>query len=146
MSENETKHGGARPRAGRKYLNGSNPGEGQRLQAVSVTLPAEMKEALRILGDDNISAGIRIVYEFWKERESQMINVTIKQENGDGKNFGGGVYVNAYIVWQDDAGDNPTLYASECVPFGQNTDKNIQAAEKRVKAKAIRKAKKEYVG
>ena len=77
-----------------------------------------------------------------------MIRVTVKRENSNGREFGYGVYVNAYVAWEDfdspeDAG---MLYASECVPFGQNDEKHLKAAEKRVRAKARRIAKKEFVG
>ena len=75
-----------------------------------------------------------------------MITVTVKHENNNGKEFGYGVYVNAYVVWDDDIDSIPVLYASECVPFGQNTEKALKAAEKRVRRNAERRAKKEYVG
>lgn len=75
-----------------------------------------------------------------------MIKVTVKRENNNGREFGYGVYVNAYITWDDIPDDIPALYASECIPFGQNTEKNLKAAERRVKRNATRKAKREYVG
>ena len=75
-----------------------------------------------------------------------MITVTIRHENGNGIEFGYGVYVNAYVTWDDIPGDLPTLYASECVPFGQNTPQNIRAAERKAKRNAKRNARREYVG
>jgi len=75
-----------------------------------------------------------------------MITVTVKHEDDNGKEFGYGVYVNAYVSWDDIPGDIPTLYASECVPFGQNTDANLKKAERRVRRNAERKAKREYMG
>ena len=75
-----------------------------------------------------------------------MITVTVKHEQTNGKEFGYGVYVNAYVSWDDLPDNTPLLYASECVPFGKNTPKVIKAAEKRMRAKATYIAKKEYVG
>jgi len=75
-----------------------------------------------------------------------MITVTVRRENDNGKEFGYGIYVNAYVVWDDDIDSIPTLYASECVPHGQTTEKNLKAAERRVRKTAERRAKKEYVG
>lgn len=78
--------------------------------------------------------------------DRRMITVTVRREDNNGREFGYGVYVNAYVTWDDIPNDSPMLYASECVPFGKNDEKNLKAAEKRVKAKAQRIAKKEYVG
>ena len=75
-----------------------------------------------------------------------MITVTVKQENNNGSEFGYGIYVNAYVAWDDIPGDIPTLYASECVPFGKNTDEGLKAAEQRVRQSAEQKAKREFVG
>jgi len=75
-----------------------------------------------------------------------MITVTVKHEKDNGRESGYGVYVNAYVSFDDLLGDIPTLYASECVPFGKNTEKNLKAAEHRVRRNATRRAKKEYVG
>ena len=51
--------GGKRPGAGRRYLNGSAPGEGEAAVKVTITIPREMADWLRRLGDDNLSAGVR---------------------------------------------------------------------------------------
>lgn len=75
-----------------------------------------------------------------------MITIAVKHEDSNGQEFGYGVYVNAYVTWDDFVEDIPILYASECVPFGKASDKELKKAEKRVKAKAHRIAKKEYVG
>ena len=76
-----------------------------------------------------------------------MITVTIKRESDNRSEYGYGVYVNAYVSWDDLPGDDvPLLYASECVPFGQNTEENLKAAERRVKRNATAKAKREYTG
>ena len=75
-----------------------------------------------------------------------MITVTVKHESDNGQESGYGVYVNAYVSWDDFEGDVPLLYSSECVPFGQNTPKNLKAAERRVRRNAQRKAKREYTG
>ena len=75
-----------------------------------------------------------------------MITVTVKHENDNGKEFGYGVYVNAYAVWDDDIDSIPVLYASECVPFGKNTEKALAAAGRRVRKAAHARAKREYVG
>jgi len=76
-----------------------------------------------------------------------MITVEIKHEDNNGREFGYGIYVNGYI-W-DDEFDSPMpvgMYASECVPFGQNTSENIKKAERRVKRAAMRRYKQEFVG
>lgn len=75
-----------------------------------------------------------------------MITVTVKREKDNGKEFGYGVYMNAYVEFDDLPDDIPVLYASECVPFGKNTEKALKAAESRVRKAAERRAKKEYVG
>ena len=75
-----------------------------------------------------------------------MITVTVKHENGNGKESGYGVYVNAYVAWDDLDGDIPLVYASECVPFGENTEAALKKAEARVRRNANRKAKAEYEG
>lgn len=72
-----------------------------------------------------------------------MYTVEIKHENGNGQEFGYGVYVNAYLTWQDVCNDTPKLYASECVPFGQE---GINEAEARVLHQADVRAKQEYMG
>ena len=75
-----------------------------------------------------------------------MITVRTEQQNGNGKEFGYGVYVNAFVTWDDDQDEMPNVYASECVPFGKNTSENIAAAEKRVRRNATRRAKREWMG
>jgi hypothetical protein len=74
-----------------------------------------------------------------------MITIEVKHENDNGTEFGYGVYVNAYVTWDDITGDIGSLYASECVPFGQNTPEKLDVAEKRVRAKARRIAKREWM-
>ena len=58
-----TKHGGARPGAGRRYLNGSDPHEGTPLVTVTISVTAADKEFLRCVGNGNVSAGVRLVLE-----------------------------------------------------------------------------------
>jgi hypothetical protein len=74
-----------------------------------------------------------------------MFTVEIRHENGDGKEFGYGVYVNAYVSFDEFEDDIPLLYASECVPFGQNDEQHLKAAERRVRRNAERKVKREYM-
>ena len=52
-------HGGARKGAGRRYLNGSDPHEGQPARRVTISVTQETLETLRALGDGNVSAGVR---------------------------------------------------------------------------------------
>lgn len=75
--------------------------------------------------------------------EQANCQVTVRQENNNGREYGYGVYVNAYVT---DKWGNETRYASECVPFGRNTPENIACAERRVKANARAAFKKEFVG
>jgi len=74
-----------------------------------------------------------------------MIKITIRHENQGQNEFGYGVYVNAYVAWDDIPNDKPLLYASECVPHGQATPDRLKAAEKRVRENARYKAKKEWM-
>jgi len=74
-----------------------------------------------------------------------MYTITVKHESDNRKEFGYGVYVNAYVSWDEFEGDVPLLYASECVPFGQNDDAHLKAAERRVRRNAAAKAKREYM-
>jgi hypothetical protein len=75
-----------------------------------------------------------------------MITIEVKHENDNGREWGYGIYVNAYVKWDDDPGALPVRYASECVPFGRNTPANLRAAERRVRRQANDIARKEYVG
>lgn len=68
--------------------------------------------------------------------------VTIKHEPDNRREFGYGIYVNGYVT-DDDWGE--FLYASECVPFGQNTAANLKAAERRVRRKALAAYKRDYM-
>ena len=54
-----TKHGGARPGAGRPHLNGSKPGEGELVVTVTISIPRAMRDKLRDLGNGNVSEGVR---------------------------------------------------------------------------------------
>lgn len=74
-----------------------------------------------------------------------MITIEIKHENDNRTEYGYGIYVNAYVTWDDIEDDLGALYASECVPFGKNSPENLAAAEKRVREKARRIAKKEWM-
>ena len=79
-----------------------------------------------------------------------MFKIKVEQENHAWNESGYGVYVNAYVIWEDDPWDGPpsnvdTLYASECVSFDKNTPEELRMAGKRVRAKARRRARKEYV-
>ena len=60
-------HGGARKGAGRRYLNGSKPGEGESAVTVTISIPREMRDKLRDLGDGNVSAGVRRAVEMAQE-------------------------------------------------------------------------------
>lgn len=75
-----------------------------------------------------------------------MITVTVKHETSNSNKQGYGIYVNAYVTFDNLPDDVPVLYASECVPFGGNTPEALEAAERRVCAAAVRNAKKEFVG
>ncbi len=140
-------HGGKRTGAGRRHLNGSPPGEGKKAGRYSVTLPEGVAEYLRRIGHGNLSAGVRVAA---KEARKTMFKIMIKHENDNGSEFGYGVYVNAYIKFNDEdklhENDIGVIYASECVPFGQNTSDNLKAAEKRVREQARYQAKKEWMG
>jgi len=70
MNKEHPNWGGKRPRAGRPYLNGSRPGEGERALKLTITLPRETAAFLRTLGGGNLSAGVRKVTEFYKENHS----------------------------------------------------------------------------
>lgn len=60
-------HGGKRTGAGRPHLDGSPPGQGERASQYSVTLPADVAEYLRTIGEGNLSAGVRVAAELHKE-------------------------------------------------------------------------------
>ena len=75
-----------------------------------------------------------------------MITVTVAQETGNSEEQGGGVYMNAYVTWDDFEDDIPVLYASECVPFGSVSEKSLKAAARRVHRTATARAKKDYMG
>lgn len=76
-----------------------------------------------------------------------MITVTVKHETSNSDEQGYGIYVNAYVTWDDDIDSIPVLYASECVPFGKrNAPDALKAAGYRVKAIATTRAKLEFVG
>ena len=70
------------------------------------------------------------------------MELRIKHESDNGKEYGYGVYVNAYIT---DEWDNEMLYASECVAFGRNTPEAIKKAECRVRQNARRAYKRDYM-
>lgn len=72
-----------------------------------------------------------------------MYKIEIRHEDNNGREYGYGIYVNAYVTW-DDTGGIPVRYASECVPRDNINAETLKAAEKRVRAKAHRAAKKEY--
>jgi hypothetical protein len=67
----ESQHGGKRAGAGRRYLNGSDPHEGQPAIRVTITITRDTKNALEELGDGNVSAGVRRAVEIVRERENQ---------------------------------------------------------------------------
>ena len=73
-----------------------------------------------------------------------MVTVTVARETGNSVEFGYGVYMNAYVTFDDFPDDIPVLYASECVPFGNNSEENLEAAAVRVREAAIAKAKRDY--
>ena len=61
------RHGGARPGAGRRYLNGSDPHEGTPAVTATISIPQATHDLLRDLGNGNVSAGVRRLV---KEREN----------------------------------------------------------------------------
>ena len=73
-----------------------------------------------------------------------MFTVTIQYEDENSTERGYGIYVNAYVTWDDIDDDIPVIYASECVSFFANTPENIKAAAKRVRSRAHYAAKKEW--
>ena len=73
------------------------------------------------------------------------MKVIIRHEGDNRKEYGYGVYVNGYIEDEYFGEDGSMgLWASECVPFGQNSEANLKAAEKRVRRKALRAYRKQY--
>jgi hypothetical protein len=63
-------HGGKRLGAGRHHLDGSPPGEGVAAVKVTVTVPPDVAEYLRRLGNGNRSLGVRLlVAEARKEQQ-----------------------------------------------------------------------------
>jgi hypothetical protein len=67
----EYRHGGPRPGSGRKFLNGSEPGEGVYAVRKTITLPSSLVDYLTQLGDGNLSKGIRIAAEYHREQEGK---------------------------------------------------------------------------
>ena len=65
-----TKHGGARKGAGRRYLNGSKPGEGESAVSVTISIPQATRDKLREWGDGNVSAGVRWAVGMTRDIES----------------------------------------------------------------------------
>lgn len=63
-----TTHGGKREGAGRPHLDGSPPGKGKRTPQYSVTLPESVAAYLILIGNGNLSAGVRVAAEAHKER------------------------------------------------------------------------------
>lgn len=61
------KHGGKRRGSGRKHLDGSDPGQGEKLVKRTVALPQWMVERLIKLGGGNLSKGVRVMAEQLKE-------------------------------------------------------------------------------
>lgn len=74
----EPQHGGARSGAGRRYLNGSDPHEGQAAERVTITVTRATLEKARELGDGNVSDGFRRAVEMVSERENEMSKNTAK--------------------------------------------------------------------
>jgi hypothetical protein len=60
-------HGGKREGAGRRYLNGSEPHEGEPARRITVTVTQDTLDALEELGDGNVSAGVRRAVEIAQE-------------------------------------------------------------------------------
>ena len=67
-----TKHGGARPGAGRRYLNGRDPHEGTPAVTATISIPQAMRDTLRDLGNGNVSAGVRRAVETLQQKEKTM--------------------------------------------------------------------------
>ena len=63
----KSQHGGARKGAGRRYLNGSDPHEGQAAERVTISVTQATLEKARKLGDGNVSDGFRRAVEYSEE-------------------------------------------------------------------------------
>ncbi len=55
-------------RRGRRHLDGSDPGKGQYLPVVSVTLRPGDAEDLEVIGDGNRSAGVRVLLDTYRQQ------------------------------------------------------------------------------
>ena len=62
----EKKHGGYRPGAGRRRLDGQKAGTGKYVVDKTVSLPPEIVKYLTQLGNGNLSLGVRIAANFHK--------------------------------------------------------------------------------
>ena len=84
-----TKHGGTRPGAGRRYLNGSDPHKGTPAVTVTISIPQATHDLLRDLGNGNVSAGVRRAVEIVREVDrlvkSGEIKVVLPGERENGK-------------------------------------------------------------
>lgn len=74
-----------------------------------------------------------------------MIRIRIKHENDNRREYGYGIYVNGYIEDDDYPEFPPSLYASECVPFGRNTPERLKRAEHRVRNNARNAYKRDWM-
>lgn len=81
---NKTKKGGPRPGSGRPHLNGQRPGQGEYLRKITVSLPADLIDWLREIGEGNVSRGIRRLAEIAREeRLEYMITAIATGDEGE---------------------------------------------------------------
>ena len=69
----EKKHGGYRPGAGRRRLDGQKAGKGKYVVDKTVSLPPDIVKYLVQLGNGNLSLGVRIAANFHK-RANQVLD------------------------------------------------------------------------
>lgn len=70
----KTTHGGPDRNQGRRFLDGSKPGEGEYATRHTITLPAELAEYLIRLGGGKLSKGVRVAAECYLKKEGGEVN------------------------------------------------------------------------
>jgi predicted PilT family ATPase len=73
------KHGGSRPGAGRRRLDGKKAGAGKYVLDKTVSLPPNVVEYLSQLGNGNLSLGVRMAAEFHR-LSNQQEQASVTQE------------------------------------------------------------------
>ncbi len=73
------KHGGSRPGAGRRRLDGKKAGAGKFVLDKTVSLPPNVVEYLSQLGNGNLSLGVRMAAEFHR-LSNQEEQASVNQE------------------------------------------------------------------